>query len=261
MSVRIITSANNPRLKEAARLLRSTHERRKSKLCVLEGEHLIEMYVAQHGAPHTLIATQTFRQHSIVARCQNNADVYIVEDALFSVTATLPPAVGMLAIVSMPLPRTIFGSFNLMFENVQDPGNAGTILRAAAAAGVSHAIFSKNSVSAWSPKVLRAAQGAHFLLNIVEDADVIAWAAQFRAQGGKIAATVPRHGTDIYQADLAKLPLALAVGNEGNGLSQALFAGADWRLTIPMPGAMESLNVASAAAIFLFECVRQQRGR
>ncbi len=265
MSVRSVTSANNPRLKEAARLLRSAHERRKSRLCVLEGEHLIEMYATRHGTPRTLIATEAFCRHPLVVRCRNAADVYIVDNALFSETATLPPAVGMLAVVPIPEPVSSTsvnsGTFHLMLDDVQDPGNVGAMMRTAAAAGVGNIVLSKNSVSAWSPKVLRAAQGAHFLLEIIEDADVAVWAERFQAQGGKIAAAVPRDGVDLYRADFAKSPLALAVGNEGGGLGRALLAKADWRLTIPMPGAMESLNVAAAAAVILFECVRRRQAR
>jgi rRNA methylases len=259
MTIVAVTSSHNERLKLAARLLRSAHERRKSALCVLEGEHLIEMYVAQHGAPTALIITEAFQQHPLVSRCQQTADVCVVSDALFSATATLPSEVGMLAMVSIPSPRTTFGTFHLLLEDVQDPGNVGTMLRSAAAAGVTHAIFSKNNAAAWSPKVLRAAQGAHFLLDIVEDVDVVGWARQFRCQGGKIAAMVAHGGSDLFQCDLSCLLLAVAVGNEGSGLSTALLEQTDWQLTIPMPGAMESLNVASAAAIVLFECVRQRR--
>src|SRR5207253_4904158 len=106
-------------------------------------------------------------------------------------------------------------------------------------------------------KVLRAGQGAHFLTTIIEDVNLCAWSAAFRVAAGRVVALVARDGRNIYDAELDR-PLALAVGNEGGGLSDALCAQADVQVTIPMPGGMESLNAAAAAAIALFECVRRQ---
>jgi TrmH family RNA methyltransferase len=139
---------------------------------------------------------------------------------------------------------------------VQDPGNVGTILRSAAAAGAGQVLLSKECAFAWSPKVLRAAQGAHFLATIAEDVDLPAWVARFRALGGHAVATLARGGTALFDARLAP-PLAVAIGNEGAGLSAALADLCDVRVTIPMAPGSESLNAAAAAAVVLFECVRQ----
>ncbi|MDR1530013.1 MAG: RNA methyltransferase [Burkholderiales bacterium] len=255
-----IVSANNSRLKEAAHLLRSAHERRRSNLCVIEGEHLLEAYIARHGAPRTLIVTETYERHPLTLRLAGcDTEPYVVDDALFKTISSLPPAIGMLAVIVTPEAQSLSGDFNLLLDEVQDPGNAGTILRSAAAAGVTHVVFSKNSASAWSPKVLRAAQGAHFSLDIVENVDAVSWTTQFRSDGGIVAVTTLRNGVDLFGADLSMTPLVLAVGNEGAGTSESLLNLADMRLTIPMPGGTESLNVAAAAAITLFERVRQQR--
>lgn len=252
-----ITSPNNPRLKEAARLVRSAHERRRSGLCVLEGEHLLETYISRYGAPQSLIVTEAYAQHILVRKLAHEIKPYIVDDALFKTIASLPPAVGMLAVVAPPKADSLSGNFNLLLEDIQDPGNVGTILRSAAAAGVTHVILSKNSASAWSPKVLRAAQGAHFLLNIVEDVDACAWVENFRSEGGIAAATVVNNGSNLFRTDLTATPFTLMMGNEGSGLSKDLLTHADIQLTIPMPGGTESLNVASAVTIVLFERVRQ----
>jgi TrmH family RNA methyltransferase len=165
----------------------------------------------------------------------------------------------MLAIIDQPATSaTTAGTFCVLLEDVQDPGNVGSILRTAAAAGVTHAVLSTHSASAWSPKVLRAAQGAHFLLEIVEEADICEWAHAFRANGGLIIGTLAANGQNVFTASqLQHRPLALALGNEGVGLSDALTRLVDVAVTIPMPGNMESLNVASAAAVVLFECVRR----
>ncbi|MDR2244653.1 MAG: RNA methyltransferase, partial [Burkholderiales bacterium] len=184
-----------------------------------------------------------------------------VSDALFKSIASLPPAVGMLAVIDQPsdAAQTVAASdaFCILLEDIQDPGNVGTMLRTAAAAGATHAVLSKHCASAWSPKVLRAAQGAHFLLEIAEDANACEWARTFRANGGLIIGTLAAHGKNVFTTpQLQHRPLALAFGNEGTGLSDALTQCVDAAVTIPMPGHMESLNVASAAAVVLFECVR-----
>jgi RNA methyltransferase, TrmH family len=159
-------------------------------------------------------------------------------------------------VVVTPKPRfERAADFCLLLEDVQDPGNVGSILRSAAAAGVAQVFLSPQCAFAWSPKVLRAGQGAHFHLEIYEDVDLAAWARGYR---GRTIATVAAGAAALYAADLNG-PVALAVGNEGAGLSTALRRAASLAVTIPMPGRFESLNAAAAAAICLFECVRQRR--
>jgi TrmH family RNA methyltransferase len=131
------------------------------------------------------------------------------------------------------------------------------MLRSAAAAGVGQVLLSKRCVFAWSPKVLRAGQGAHFHLDLHEDVDLAAWAAAYVQDGGDVLAMVAAGGRSLYATALTGR-LALAIGNEGAGLSPALAARASLAVTIPMPGGMESLNAAAAAAVCLFECVRQR---
>jgi TrmH family RNA methyltransferase len=160
----------------------------------------------------------------------------------------------MLAVI--PTPRPSFeraADFCLLLEDVQDPGNVGSALRSAAAAGVAQVFLSRGCAFAWSPKVLRAAQGAHFHLEIHEDVDLIAWT---RAYAGRVAVTAAASGQSLYDADLSA-PIAIAVGNEGSGISPALESASTMTLSIPMPGRFESLNAAAAAAVCLFECVRQ----
>jgi RNA methyltransferase, TrmH family len=127
-------------------------------------------------------------------------------------------------------------------------------LRTAAAAGVEQVLLSAQCAFAWSPKVLRAGQGAHFHLQIFEDIDLVEWARAYR---GTLVAAVAAEGEPLYAVDLTP-PIAIAIGNEGAGLSDALRAAAARRVTIPMPGGFESLNAAAAAAVCLFECVRQR---
>jgi TrmH family RNA methyltransferase len=251
------TSPNNPHLKLAAHLLRSANERRKSSQTVIEGAHLIEMYAAKYGAPETVIA-DTSAEEKILAVAPG-ATLLSAPENWFAQNA--PAAQGALAVIPVPKATRQFDAFNVLLEDVQDPGNVGAILRSAASAGVKNVFLTKHCASAWQPKVLRAAQGAHFLLDIAEDADAIETAEALRVgRVGRLIVTLPRAADSIFNAPLKldpRHPLMLAVGNEGAGISEELSQIADLRVRIPMPGAMESLNVAAATAIVLFETVRQ----
>jgi TrmH family RNA methyltransferase len=144
-----------------------------------------------------------------------------------------------------------------MLEDIQDPGNLGSILRSAAAAGIRQIFLSSHCVHAWSPRVLRAGMGAHFMTEIHEQCDLVALARAFK---GKVIATSHRATATVFAQDLTGR-IALVFGNEGSGISPALAAVAHALVAIPMPGSVESLNIAAAAAICLFERVRQRAVR
>jgi TrmH family RNA methyltransferase len=256
-----ITSRQNPRLKDAVRLVASARDRRKAGRCVLEGEHLVEVYAQRVGAPETLVVADAFLERPGVQALVRQFDdlTLVVPTALFHEMAVLPADVGVLAVVPAPhAPVTPGRGFCLLLDDVQDPGNVGSILRSAAAAGVEDAYLSPRCAFAWAPKVLRAGMGAHFHLAIHEGVDLPAWARAYRERGGTVVAAVGAGGDDLYAARLPR-PLAIAVGNEGAGLSAGLIAEASVKVTIPMPGGLESLNAAAAAAVVLFEAVRRVR--
>jgi TrmH family RNA methyltransferase len=129
-------------------------------------------------------------------------------------------------------------------------------LRTAAAAGVRQALLSPGCAAAWSPKVLRAGQGAHFVLAIHEEADLEAFADAYR---GTLAVTTLEDSLSLYAAEWQS-PLAWVFGAEGQGVRRALLDRAGLKIRIPMPGAVESLNVGAAAAVCLFEAVRRRLG-
>jgi RNA methyltransferase, TrmH family len=255
-----ITSSDNPRVKRAIRLVASSRERAKTGQCVLEGEHLLRVFRERHGAPETVIVVESALEkpavRALLARIPAR-DILIVPEPVWADFAQIPVAIGVVAVVRAPTPafRRAAG-FCLLLEDVQDPGNVGSILRSAAAAGVAQVFLSGGSAFAWSPKVLRSAQGAHFHLEIFEDIDLPSWAG---AYDGTLIATVAREGDSVFSADY-RGRIALAIGNEGSGLSEQLLGLAHKKVTIPMPGGFESLNAAAAAAVCLFECVRQRGG-
>jgi TrmH family RNA methyltransferase len=193
----------------------------------------------------------------LIARVPSSRTIAVTR-TLFAEIATLPADVGVLAVVATPRPRLPPpADFCLLLDDVQDPGNVGSMIRTAAAAGVEQVLLSPHCAFAWSPKVLRAGQGAHFLTTLVEDVDLAAWIASFRATGGRAIATVVVGATPLYRADL-RGRVAIVIGSEGGGLSESLLGVADQRITIPMVSGSESLNAAAAAAVVLFEAVRQR---
>jgi TrmH family RNA methyltransferase len=253
-----ITSPDNPRLKQAVRLIASSRDRRKAGLCVLEGAHLIGVYIERHGAPETVIAIDAAADQpsmrSLLASIPPSRVLTISAPAWTELTQ-LPVDVAVFAVVPTPHPTLErIAEFCLLLEDLQDPGNVGSILRTAAAAGVAQVFTSRRCAFAWSPKVLRAGQGGHFHLEIFEDVDLVDWVKSFR---GSTVAAVATGGESLFAADL-RGPLAIAIGNEGTGLSGELRGAASHRVTIPMPGHFESLNAAAATAVCLFECVRQR---
>ncbi|MEO8305477.1 MAG: RNA methyltransferase [Betaproteobacteria bacterium] len=255
-----ITSRNNPRLKEAARLVASSRDRRKAGRCVLEGEHVVDVFAARYGAPDTLIVSEeALTRPAVRSLAERLSDrTMIVPAALLGELATLPAGVGVMAVVAPPVAGVPAPTgFCLLLDDVQDPGNVGSMLRSAAAAGVERVLMSKRCAFAWSPKVLRAGQGAHFCVDIHEDVELPEWAMAYRQAGGNVVATVATGGIDLYATPL-DAPIALCIGNEGAGVSPSLLALATIRVSIPMRGEVESLNAAAAAAVVLFECVRQR---
>lgn len=260
-----IESRHNPRLRELARLIASSRERRKSRRCVLEGAHLVEVYCERYGPPESMVVVDDLVARpdfaSLVARVPA-ARTLVVPRRLFAELASLPDDVGVLAVVPVPEPAAPAGSEScfLLLEEVQDPGNIGTLLRTAAAAGVDRVVLSPGCAFAWAPRALRAGQGAQFLTRIDEDAELSAWCDRFDARGWRLVATVARDGVAPWDADL-RGRVAIAVGNEGSGLSADLVARSAVRVTIALAPGSESLNAAAAAAIVLFERRRQLGAR
>lgn len=259
--MKLITSRDNPLFKHIKALAQSSRERKKSGLALIEGAHLVDAWIGRFGAPATLVVSETGTRldevERLVAAC-GGAELVTLPDALFNEVSGVETPAGILALISPPDARPVAANADpcLLLEDIQDPGNVGSMLRSAAAAGVKDVLLSKSCAFAWAPKVLRAAQGAHFLLNIVEGADLIEF---IQTYSGQVVALAPAAKTTLYGLDL-KRPTAFAVGNEGAGLSVGLLNAARVHATIPMPGRLESLNAAAAAAVCLFEMVRQRQG-
>lgn len=258
-SVKHISSHDNPFFRELLKLASSARQRRKARQTLLDGAHLLQACLASGNQPQHLLVTSAAQQHGeVAALLQQTLGVPLtrLDDQLFAELSELKTPSGILALIEIPVPavQPAQSNFCLLLEDIQDPGNLGSLLRSAAAAGCDAVYLSKGCADAWSPKVLRAGMGGHFALGIHEHADLPTVAAEFE---GKIYATALDAKMNLYDCDLCG-KLAYAFGNEGAGLSANLLAVINRHIAIPMPGHVESLNVAAAAAVCLFEAVRQR---
>lgn len=258
MNAIAVTSRDNPVFRRLKKLADSARARRAARMTLLDGEHLLEAYLDAGGMPRTLVgaaACATDRLEELGARCGAARSV-VFADALFAELSPVATPTGVLveaAWLTPPPPDAI--PLVVVLEGIQDPGNLGSMLRTAAAAGATLAVLSKGCHDPWSPKALRGGQGAQFVLPLLCDADLPAWLAEF---DGYSAALALGESQDFYAGRYAA-PTALVVGNEGAGLSAATARAARLRVRIPMPGRVESLNAAAALAAALFEVVRQRR--
>ncbi|HEY6044820.1 MAG TPA: RNA methyltransferase [Nitrosospira sp.] len=280
--MKFITSRDNAFFKQLVKLAGAAKVRKASGLTLLDGVHLISAYHHALGRPESLIISQSGDADPEIKRllaeqgAETHVKVVMLPDNLFREISPVKTPTGIMALVPIPLPAPLSASvparapaslsatipqqtaeagepFWVLLEAIQDPGNLGSILRSAAAAGASDVYLSEGCADAWSPKTLRAAMGAHFLLRIHEQSELAGVAHAF---SGRVIATTLKAEASLYRTSL-RGPVAFVFGNEGMGLSDALLQASAEQISIPMPGKTESLNAAAAAAICFFEKVRQ----
>ncbi len=255
-----ISSRENPLYKELKQLATSSQVRRRVGRTLLDGVHLCQTYLQHRGVPPLCVVGEGSAAEAevvaVLALCEaGGAQCILLPDALYHVLSQVEHGISLLFVIDTPevhLPMTLTESAVLL-DNLQDPGNLGSIMRSAAAAGIGNIFCSMGSTFAWSPKVLRAGMGAHFLLNIVENVDL---APLIRSAQVPVLATSSYAKQCLYDIDLHQ-PIAWLFGHEGQGVAQDLMACATYQVAIPHIGQVESLNVAASAAICFFEQVRQ----
>ncbi len=266
--MKLIQSRDNPFFKELLKLTGSTRQRGKTNQTLLDGAHLLAACLDADILPqHILLNAAVIQDAEIGALLERANDVPVtqLDNKLFAELSALKTHTGILTLIPISLPTSSIrdSRFALLLEDIQDPGNLGSILRSAAAAGCDAVFMSKGCADAWSPKVLRAAMGGHFALHIYEQQNLLDVAKLFcepplyDSSTGTLLATSLQATHSLYDCDLTG-KIALMMGNEGSGLPDGLLAYATQKITIPMPGKIESLNVAAATAICLFEIVRQR---
>ena len=248
----LISSTDNPRFRELVALAASSRDRRQAGLALIDGLHLIESYRQRIGTPHQLVVSSSGRRRPELAAM---LPVMELSDPLFRRLSTVQSPTDILALIRIPERRPVPDNPEacVLLEDVQDPGNLGSILRSSAGAGIRQVYLSAQCADLWSPKVLRAGMGAHFHLECFAGVDLGGFTATFP---GRLIATQLKARQSVFDTDLTGL-IGLIFGNEGAGLSQALLGKVASVVAIPMPGQTESLNIAAAAAVCLFERVRQ----
>lgn len=258
MNETAISSRDNPIFKRLKKLAESARARHEAQMSVLDGEHLLVAYQDAGGQPHTLARAASFdamRFAELAARSPR-AKAIVLPDALFAELSPVATPTGMLAEVAWLAPTEIANTpLVIVLEDIQDPGNLGSMLRTAAAAGATLAVLSRGCHDAWSPKALRGGQGAQFVLPMQQDVELATWLSAFPGQSIALALG---EANDFYAQDYAGAT-ALVVGNEGSGLTAGVTLNASLCAQIPMPGRVESLNASAALAVAMFEVVRQRR--
>lgn len=258
--MKTITSRDNPTYKELKKLAGSSQARRQAGRTLLDGVHLCQAWLDLRGMPVQALVSESALQDpevaALIQRCEDaRAAVTALPDALYAPLSQVEHGVGLLFIVDTPTPvmPSVLAVDSVLLDGLQDPGNVGSILRSAAASGVKQVYCSAGTAFCWSPKVLRAAMGAHFVLEIFEQADL---AALVRQSQIPVLATSGYAAEKLYDIDL-RGPVAWLFGHEGQGVADDLLALASRRVVVPHAGQVESLNVAACAAVCFFEHLRQ----
>lgn len=250
-----LTSKDNPKVKRWIRLAGDARYRRSEKRALIEGPHLLAAAL-QHGVrPLAVLVTEEGAANAEIAALLP-ANAVMLGKGVFRAIVDSDTPQGVAAEIGIPSSPSRGSGRTVFLEGIQDPANIGAILRSAAAFGIGRVVLDRACADPWSPRALRAGAGGHFALAIAETSDL---AAEVEAFKGTVACTVPRGGMALADAPLDR-GAAWIFGAEGSGLSDEIIRRADVRVTIPMAAGTESLNVAAAAAICLYESFSRSGG-
>lgn len=254
----MISSKANPQVKRWHRLASDARARRDESATLLEGAHLLRACLSAGRKPRHILVLDSPAPGAEVAQLVRDArlePVVLAEHVVRAISDNdSPPAIMAEIDIESAVPDPAQWQQCVLLDGVQDAGNVGTILRSAAAFGVADAVLGPGCADPWSPKVLRAGQGAHFALRIARSDDLGALLDAFE---GSVLAAVAREGQAIDACDLGGRN-AWVFGSEGRGIAPALLARIRRHVHIPMTRGAESLNVAAAAAICFYESARQR---
>lgn len=240
--------------------LKERRFRDKENLFILEGLRLIEEAIRANMDIEYIIISKDYEDKFNDLLLENNISsnkIITLSNNLFMQLASTENPQGIIAVIKKSdKKKDLSGDFFLICDKVQDPGNLGTIIRTAHAAGVDGIILTKGTVDIYNDKTIRSTMGSIFYVPIFYDDKDFTIIRNLKKDGFCLVATSLKESRNFFEEDL-KGKIILAVGNEGNGISNELFELADKKVKIPMPGGAESLNVSIATSIILFEKVRQ----
>lgn len=269
----MITSENNAKIKELIKLQKNARHRRKEELFVAEGIKLVQE-AAQYGKLRQVLIRESLwherwkdAPESEIAKelsvDGNRVGVDIAPDSVFDMVADTVTPQGILGMVDMPAYSlkeilALSSGLYLMLDDLRDPGNLGTVIRTAEAAGAAGVIMSRGCVDLFNPKVVRATMGAIFRVPFYYADDLIEVIERLKAKQIPVYGTMMQ-GSEVYDALDYTNGAAIVIGNEANGISEKVTAHLTKGVRIPMDGSLESLNAAVAAAILMYETARQKR--
>ena len=249
---RRITSRDNPRFKALRQLASDNTAYRRLGQVWLEGEHLCSAALVRGVSMQSWVFSESGWANRGGSLSPLQGEVLVLPDALFASLSELPSPGGVAGIWSLPVALAVEATAHtLVLDRVQDAGNVGSMLRSAAAMGVTQVLALKGTAALWSPKVVRSGMGAHFALRLVEGLAP----DDLGALQSPLVVTLPHQGPWLHELTASRTlphPCAWVLGHEGQGVQEALIARAALSVRIAQPGGEESLNVAAAAAICLY---------
>jgi len=259
VGVPVITSARNEKVAAAVRLKKRAF-RDEDRRFLVEGAQAVGEAIGARSLERLYHAEDV---HPLVVRARESGSelVHVTDDLMQRLTSTVTPQglVGVSPFLDVGLEALPAAARCVaVLHAVRDPGNAGTVLRSADAAGADGVVFSSESVDVYNPKTVRACAGSVFHLPIVRDVPTAEAVDALRTSGHRILAMDARGSHSLYTTDVSG-PVAFVFGNEAHGLPHDLAAAADHRVRIPIHGRAESLNLATAAAVCLYASARAQR--
>ena len=254
-----LRSSHNPMLKRLKALATDGALRRSEAKTLVEGVKLAKDLLKAGAVPKEALLEEGLELDAEMQGLLKGVPQRWVDAKQFKSVSSTPSPQGLLLVLAIPQ-RVIQAkpSLAVAAEGIQDPGNLGTLLRSAWAAGVDCVYLSKGCADAWSPKVLRAAAGAHWHLGILADCDLAAQLRALRASGVQVLGLDLDAKKSLWDAKLSPAS-CLVVGAEGQGLSQECLSACDSPLKIEYPGTAESLNAGVSLSIALFEALRQRQ--
>jgi TrmH family RNA methyltransferase len=257
MHIQKISSKDNKIIKHIHRLLLDSSHRYKHNQAVLFGEHLIIEAIRYQILDMLILTHDSLIKYNHTIKELDSKIIIVTTDIINKISPFKSDTdiIGVVRIKQSPTTVAIYSMDGIYLDNIQDPSNLGAILRIVLAVGIRNVFLSQNSVDCYNYKVLRASQGVQFGLNIFSNVKFDDLKTNFT---GKIIATSPRANHTIYEIDYKKTPILWVFGNEGAGISANILEQVQTQVKIPIHPEVESLNIAMATSICLFECMRQR---
>ena len=258
MTYKIIDSKHNATYKYFKKIASKKSFRKEKNKTILVGPHIINSFLEAKKGIECFIRDEKIESLEIkeIIKSNPNIEIYDLKHGLFLELSDLKSSNGLIALIKIPIEAdsAINNGLNLFVDGIQDPGNLGSILRTAEAAGIKSVFLSKSSAELWSPKTLRGSQGAQVNLKCYEGQDLLRLCDQVSLPIYSLSIC----GNSLYDEDIPE-DLILILGSEGGGINTEIISKSTKSISIPMQGSIESLNVGTAAGIFIYDYFRRHR--